>query len=195
MNPECKKLFRYIDKYSLYGGNREKYKENIKCILSEYKKLNPNNNFNNYFRKNTEFGKNFTPLHVAILRTSCELIQLLIDEGADPSIKIYDSYFSQNGLNAYELCNICKIFSKNKIIKIIKPYTLTYNVKNKFYNTITHSNILRFRGDCLHTQSIYFKIHNKIKLLFVIRDKMGIYLPNELWFKILETNFVKHYLD
>ena len=84
-------LFRKIDEFTLYRGKEEIHKKSIKNIISKYKKLNPDKNFNNYLRRNTEFGKNFTPLHVAVLRTSCELIQLFIDEGADPSIKIYDS--------------------------------------------------------------------------------------------------------
>ena len=188
-------LFRKIDEFTLYGGREKKHKESIKKIISDYKKLNPNKNFNNYLRRNTEFGKNFTPLHVAVLRTSCELIQLFIDEGADPSIKIYDSWFSASntGLTAYELCCICKIFNRNKIVKVIEPYTLTFNIKNKFYNTIKHSNVLKSITNCQYTNSVYLKIHDKIKLIFLIQNRFKIYLPNELWYKILETNYIKDY--
>ena len=186
-------LFRKIDEFTLYRGKEEIHKQSIKNILSEFKKINPNENFNNYFRRNTEFGKNFTPLHVAVLRTSSELIQLFIDEGADPSIKIYDSFFSGPGVTAYELCYLCKIFTRNKVVKIIKPYTLIHNIKNKLYSTIIHSNVLKSKINCQYTDSIYLKIHDKIKLMFLIQNRFEIYLPNEIWYKILESNFVKDY--
>ena len=84
-------IFDYINKccyfkhYSIKQYNNA-YKK-ISQIITNFKKTNSNQNFNNELRG--LFG--YTPLHYAVLYNQYEIVLLLIQEGADPTIKILQS--------------------------------------------------------------------------------------------------------
>ena len=101
-------IFSYIEDKNLDG---------IREIVREYKMKNPNTNFNDNIRGDFQY----TPLHYAVLRNRYDIVKILIDEGANPNIRILESVYPEsNGILALYLS---ENFGKYDITKILKPYT------------------------------------------------------------------------
>jgi len=188
-------IFEYIDMcvYIKYHSEEE-YKgsfENIKHIISEFKLHNPTKNFNNEMRG--QFS--YTPLHYAVLRNDFGLVQLFIHEGADPTIRIMQSVYKKKGILPLYLA---EDFGKIEITAILKPYTEEWLIKNYFYNSITHYTINNKKQQTpTHLHQMYIKINPNIDTIKLIQNRLPIdmFLPNELWIKILEMCQLKDYIN
>jgi ankyrin repeat protein len=165
-----------------FGIDMKLVLDKLKQEITSFKKENPNKNFNREIRGDFDY----TPLHMAVLRNDFKIVKLLIEEGADPTIRILKSVYKPNGILALYLA---EKFEKKDISNILKPYTEKYYLENSYYNSILHSNIIKNKRKLLaiKLQDIYFKIHPFIMNIELIRNKIDFeYLPNEIWIKILE---------
>ena len=154
----------------------------LKQEITSFKKENPNKNFNREIRGDFDY----TPLHMAVLRNDFKIVKLLIEEGADPTIRILQSVYKPNGILALYLA---ENFGKKDISNILKPYTEKYYLENSYYNSILHSKIIKNKRKFqdIKLRDIYFKIHPFIINIELIRNRIDLdYLPNEIWIKILE---------
>ena len=193
-------IFDYIDKccYFKYCSIKQynnAYK-NISHIITKFKKNNPNKNFNN--EKRGLFG--YTPLHYAVLYNQYEIVLLLIQEGADPTIRILQSDINMEGILAVYLA---EQFGKRDITSILKPYTEECLIKKEFYNSITHYKISNKILDISnnyntlkHLYTIYHNIKPTIFTIYLIQNRLQepLFLPIELWIKILEFCQLKDFI-
>jgi ankyrin repeat protein len=184
-------IFDYIDMcvYIKYHSVEE-YNvafENIKQIVSNFKLHNPTKNFNNEIRG--QFA--YTPLHYAVLRNDFGLVQLFIHEGADPTIRILQSEYKPKGILPLYLA---EDFGKIEITTILKPYTEECLIKYYFYNSIMHYKKKR-TPTTLH--KMYASITPNIEIIKLIQNRLPIdmFLPNELWIKILEMCQLKDFVN
>uniref|UniRef100_A0A6C0J968 Uncharacterized protein n=1 Tax=viral metagenome TaxID=1070528 RepID=A0A6C0J968_9ZZZZ len=149
---------------------------NIKNIISTFKKNNPNKNFNREIRGSFDY----TPLHKAVLTNQPEIVKLLIEENADPTITILHNINRQDGIMALYLC---EEFGKPIISNLLRPYTNKYIILfNNFYNIILHK-----KNE--NTNNIYSQVTPTIFNIILLSNRLSynnLYLPNELWYKILE---------
>ena len=87
-------------------------------------------------------------------------------------------------------------FGKIEITSILKPYTEEYLIKNYFYNSIVHYEIINKKKNEIinkkqhinYLHKIYNSITPNIVTICLIQNRLPIYmfLPNELWINILE---------
>lgn len=188
-------IFDYIEKccYFKYCCNADiEYNyafKNISKIITNFKLQNPTKNFNTEIR-----GRfNYTPLHYAVLRNDVGIVRLFIHEEADPTIIILQSEYKPKGILPLYLA---ENFGKIEITSILKPYTEEYLIKNNFYNSIVHYEIINNKKKELinkkqhinYLHKIYNSITPNIVNICLIQNRLPIYmfLPNELWIKILE---------
>ena len=170
-----------------FGIDMKLVLDKLKQEITSFKKENPNKNFNREIRGDFDY----TPLHMAVLQNDFKIVKLLIEEGADPTIRILKSVYKPNGILALYLA---EKFEKKDISNILKPYTEKYYLENSYYNSILHSNIIKnkiklqdIKLQDIKLRDIYFKIHPFIMNIELIRNKIDFeYLPNEIWIKILE---------
>ena len=148
----------------------------LKQEITSFKKENPNKNFNREIRGDFDY----TPLHMAVLRNDFKIVKLLIEEGADPTIRILQSVYKPNGILALYLA---ENFGKKDISNILKPYTEKYYLENSYYNSILHSKIIKHKSP----NTIYNTIYNTIFNILLTINKSNVeYLPTEIIFIILE---------
>ena len=185
-----------------FGIDMKLVLDKLKQEITSFKKENPNKNFNREIRGDFDY----TPLHMAVLQNDFKIVKLLIEEGADPTIRILQSVYKPNGILALYLA---ENFGKKDISNILKPYTEKYYLENSYYNSILHSKIIKNKRKFqdiklrdiklrdiklrdiklrdIKLRDIYFKIHPFIINIELIRNRIDLdYLPNEIWIKILE---------
>ena len=175
-----------------FGMDMKLVLHKLKQEIASFKKENPNKNFNRDIRGNFDY----TLLHTSVLRNNFQIVKLLIEEGADPTIRILQSVYKPNGILALYLA---ENFGKKDISNILKPYTEKYYLENSYYNSILHSKIIKNKRKLrdiklrdiklrdIKLRDIYFKIHPFIMNIELIRNRIDLdYLPNEIWIKILE---------
>jgi len=161
-------IFSYIEDENLDG---------IRKIIRNYKMKNQNTNFNEGIRGDFQY----TPLHYAVLRNRYNIVKILIEETANPNIKILETVYPEsNGILALYLS---ENFGKYDITKILKPYTKNYNNSQLYFS-------IKILKTCLFSQKELIKIKNILTLILLIDNRLynlkSYWLPTELWFLILE---------
>ena len=201
-------IFDYIDKCSYYKYcSRKNYNnafKNISQIVTKYKTINHSKNFNDEIRG--KFG--YTPLHYAVLYNQFEVVKLLINEGADPTIRILQSDSNHEGILALYLA---EQFGKIDIKDILKPYTEYNLLKKEYYNSIIHYKISNkmtiisnnYNNTLTHLyhiptylDTIYNNITSSIFSIYLLQNRLQapLFLPIELWINILEFCQLKDFL-
>jgi len=78
-----------------------------------------------------EYYHGFTPVHAAILSDNPDILGLLLNLGADPTMKIKSRYVSKhNGMNAYQFAAYLKKKAPDKFAKInsvLDNYKINHN--------------------------------------------------------------------
>ena len=169
-------IFNYIDNNDI---------ANVKKIINDFKRIEPNKNFNSEIRGLF----NYTPLHKAVLYNKFDIVEILIKEKADPTIRILQSTYPPDGILALYLA---EDFGKHNITKILKLYMKDWefdiNIMQKFFSIKDNP----FKKNKKKLQKQY----NVIFTIMLIGNRLGNtemecqeplipYLPNEMWFLIL----------
>jgi hypothetical protein len=114
-----KELFESIGEIGSVTPNLGANLKKCKDLIEEFKKNNPEDNFNDKLRGSL----NYTPLHEVVLCNKIDFVRLFIEMGADPTIEI--NLCSPLNRQAIYLA---ENFGKHNITAILRPYTDKWNL-------------------------------------------------------------------